>query len=36
MLGCQWIHDAKNAGEEKRAAAAHLALYPNAATHHFH
>ena len=30
------IHDAENAGEEKRAAATHLALYPNAATHHLH
>src|SRR5580704_3173979 len=27
---------AENAGEVKRAAAAHLALHPNAASHHFH
>jgi hypothetical protein len=35
MLGCRWIDGAEDAGEEECAAAAHLALYPNAATHHF-
>jgi len=36
MLGCQWIYNAEDAGEEEGAAAAHFTLDPNTAAHHFY